>query len=245
MPEISIKAEGIFSYFGFTITNSLLLSVIVLTAFFFIATKYNSESLKKKKGSFFYLINYILKALYGLFESVLKEHVVFFYPLLTSLFLFILLQNWFGLLPGVGSVLIAVEQEGSKHFVPLLRSNEADLNSTLSLAILSFILIQISGVRYLGVAGYLKKFYNLKDPVSFFSGTLEVISEFSKIISFAFRLFGNIFAGEVLLVIMAFLIPVLASFPFLLMEIFVGFIQAVVFSMLTAVFINMAIRKSH
>ena len=97
----------------------------------------------------------------------------------------------------------------------------------------------------MGFKAYVAKFYRLKDPVSFFIGTLEIISEFSKVISFAFRLFGNVFAGKVLLTIIAFLIPVLASFPFLVLELFVGFIQALVFSMLTTVFISVAIAKHH
>ncbi len=245
MPEISIKATTIFSFFGLEITNSLLLSVIVLFSFLIIAIKFNNESLKKRKSGFFYFINYILKALYQLFESVLKEHADYFFPLVTSLFLFIILQNWFGLLPGVGSLLIKVNENSHSMFVPLFRGNEADLNSTLSLALLSVILIQIYSIKYLGIKGYLGKFYNLRDPMTLFTGTLEIISELSRVISFAFRLFGNIFAGEVLLTVMAFLIPILVSFPFLLLEVFVGFIQALIFSMLTAVFLNMAIRRSH
>lgn len=237
MPIISIKAEEIFELFGFQITNTLLLSVVVCIFFTIVAVIYYRSSFKPVKGVFFYFVNFILKGIYQLFESVLKEKTEFFFPILGSFFLFIIFQNWFGLLPGVGSLLY-------KH-APLLRGNEADLNSTLSLAIISVILIQIFGIKFLGFKGYIGKFISFKDPISFFTGILEIISEFSKVISFSFRLFGNIFAGEVLLTIMAFLVPILASFPFLLLEVFVGFIQALVFSMLTAVFVNVAITKSH
>ncbi|KKP61402.1 MAG: ATP synthase F0, A subunit, partial [Candidatus Roizmanbacteria bacterium GW2011_GWA2_34_18] len=88
-------------------------------------------------------------------------------------------------------------------------------------------------------------FFNFSDPISFFVGILDILSEFSKVLSFAFRLFGNIFAGEVLLTIVAFLVPVLASFPFIALEIFVGFVQALVFSMLTAVFLSNAVVEHH
>ncbi len=237
MPEISIKAETVFRVLGFRLTNTLLLSVVVLVFFLIIANMYNRAANAPKKGLFFYFINFLLKSIYQLFESVLKEKTDYFFPIMASFFLFIILQNWFELIPGVGSVLY--------HGVPLLRGNEADLNSTLSLALISVILIQVFGVKFLGFRGYMSKFINFRDPISFFTGLLEIISEFSKIISFAFRLFGNIFAGEVLLTIMAFLVPILASFPFLLLELFVGFIQALVFAMLTAVFVNMAITKHH
>jgi F-type H+-transporting ATPase subunit a len=244
-PHISIKAEKIFNLFGFDITNSFFLSLIVFLIFTIGAFIYYYQSKSKNKGIFYYFINFVVKSLYYLFYSVLKEKTDYFFPLLASFFLFILLQNWFGLLPGVGSLLIRVKEHGKLISVPLLRANTADLNTTLALAIISVFLSQVFAIKYLGFKGYINKFYRLKEPMSFFIGTLEVISEFSKVISFAFRLFGNVFAGEVLLTIIAFLIPILASFPFLLLEVFVGFIQALVFSMLTTVFISVAIAKHH
>ena len=244
-PHISIKAEKIFHLFGFDITNSFFLSLIVFLIFTIGAFIYYYQSKSKNKGSFYYFINFIVKSLYDLFYSVLKEETDYFFPLLASFFLFILFQNWFGLLPGVGSLLIKVKEHGELISVPLLRANTADLNTTLALAIISVFLSQVFAIKYLGFKGYVNKFYRLKDPMSFFIGTLEIVSEFSKMISFAFRLFGNVFAGEVLLLIIAFLVPVLASFPFLMLEIFVGFIQALVFTMLTTVFISVAIAKHH
>lgn len=245
MPIISIKAEKIFSLFGIDVTNSLILAFVVFLSFILLALKYYFDSQKSGKTTFFYLFNFMLKSLYQLFYGVLGERIDVFFPLLASFFLFILFQNWFGLLPGVGSLLIKTQAGNKSVMVPLLRGNDADLNTTLSLAIISVLLIQVFGIRYLGFKGYLSKFINFKNPIDFFTGILEAISEFSKVISFSFRLFGNIFAGEVLLTIMAFLVPILASFPFLLLEVFVGFIQAIVFSMLTAVFLNVAISKEH
>ncbi len=235
--EISIKAEPVFFLFSIPITNSLLLSAVVFFFFTLIAVAYYRYSFWKRKNAFYYFITFLLRSIYQLFQSVLHEHTDYFFPLLGSFFLYILFQNWFGLLPGVGSILL--------NHVPLLRGNNADLNATFSLALLSVVLTQFFGIKYLGLKEYVKKFFNFTNPIAFFTGILEVISEFSKIISFAFRLFGNIFAGEVLLTIMAFLIPVLVSFPFLLLEVFVGLIQALVFSMLTAVFLSLAIQKQH
>lgn len=145
---------------------------------------------------------------------------------------------------------IKKEQEaGEKHkgsvFVPVFRSGTADLNMTIALAIMAVGAIQIAGLTNLGFS-YLKKFFNFSNPIYTFVGLLELISEFSKIISFSFRLFGNIFAGEVLLTVIAFLIPVLAPLPFLGLEVFVGFIQALVFSMLTAIFLSTAmVHENH
>lgn len=235
MPKISIKAETIFTLSNIPITNSLLLSLAVFLTFTFIAIVYYRASFYSKKNRFYYFVNFFLKAIYRLFQSILKDNIDYFFPIIGSFFIFILFQNWFGLLPGVGSILI--------NHKPLLRGDNADLNSTLSLAMISVVLIQIFGIKFLGFKGYISKFINVKNPIAFFTGILEIISEISKVISFAFRLFGNIFAGEVLLTIMAFLVPIVASFPFLLLEIFVGLIQALVFSMLTAVFISVAIQK--
>ncbi len=237
MPEISIKAEPIFHLFGFSVTNSFLSSSIVMFLTILLCIFYYRQSREQIKKGFYYVIKFLVNAIYSLFESVFGEKTPLFFPILFAFFFYILLQNWFGLLPGVGSILY-------RH-VPLFRGNNTDLNTTVGLALISFFLIQYYSIKYIGIKGYLKKFFNFTSPIMFFVGILDIVSEFSKIISFSFRLFGNIFAGEVLITIIAFLIPIFASFPFLLFEIFVGMIQALVFSMLTAVFINGAIQEHH
>lgn len=242
MLHISIKSEEIFRFMGLSITNSLLASGSVMLFFIFFSLIFFILS-KKNSSTFVFFVRFINQSLYSMFEPIMKDKVKRFYPLLASLFLFILISNWFGLIPGVGSVVIT---RGVEEFpTPLFRGATADLNTTLALAVIAFVLIQYNGIKYLGAKEYLKKFINLAGPVDFFTGILEIVSEFSKIISFAFRLFGNIFAGEVLLVVVAFLIPILASFPFLLLEIFVGIVQALVFSLLTAIFLNLAVSKHH
>lgn len=239
MPHISIKAEPLFRLFGFPITNSYLSSIIVLGLFFILCLYFRTQFTLPlaKRSRFFFLILFINKSLYNFFSSILGPKIDILFPVVSSLFIYILIQNWFGLIPGVGSLLIAS--------VPIFRGGTADINATLALGLFSVIITQYYGVYFLGLRQYLHKFFNFSNPIALFTGFLEIISEFSKIISFTFRLFGNIFAGEVLLTIVAFLVPVLASFPFLVLEIFVGFVQALVFSMLTAVFINMATIEHH
>ena len=236
MIHISIKAESIFSIFGFQVTNSLLTATLAVFLFLFIALYYQQQiSLKESRRSgFFYFLHYVNVTLYNFFNLILNEKTDVLFSLVASFFIYIIVQNWFGLIPGVGSVLVGES--------PLLRGADADLNTTLSLALISVIFTQIYAIKELGFATYIKKFINLTNPIVFFTGFLEIISELSKIISFSFRLFGNIFAGEVLLAIVSFLIPILASFPFLAYEVFVGFIQALVFAALTAIFISIAIQ---
>ncbi len=151
-----------------------------------------------------------------------------------------MISNWLGLLPGVGSFVVA---HGSGH-VPLLRAPAADLNFTVALSILTVLLINVFGIAAIGIGRHAGKFFNFKNPIMFGVGLLELVSEFARIVSFSFRLFGNVFAGEVLLVIIGFLVPYLIPLPFLFMEIFVGFIQAFIFAMLTTVFIATAIHHS-
>lgn len=287
-PHISLAAEHIGSLAGWPITNSLLLTwvvMILLALGAYAATK----KISAVPGNVQSIAEIVLGGIYDLFKSVVGEHYINrFFPLLATIFLFVAVANWSGLLPGVGSISIA-KPEDAAHAqlpslvskavaatetheeetvpveagaygeerpdsetheetagkdaahasVPLLRGPTADLNTTLALAIIAVVSVQYYGLVTLGGA-YLKKFFNFSDPIMFGVGLLEIVSEISRIMSFAFRLFGNIFAGEVLLTVIAFLMPVIAPLPFLGLELFVGFIQALVFSMLTAVFLSMA-----
>ncbi len=265
MLHVSIKPETVFFIQGFPITNSLLTSYIVL-ALTILLGLYFSANINSTSSKLVFFIRYVLTMLHEMFQTILGKLHEKAFPLLVSFFFFILFSNWFGLLPGVGSVTITppaehveAKEEISLHEeevkdehteekahakIPLLRGTTADLNTTIALALVAFVMIQFYGFSTLGIVGYSKKFINLTNPINFFIGILELVSEFSKILSFAFRLFGNIFAGEVLLGVIAFLVPILASFPFLIMEVFVGLVQALVFSMLTGVFISSAV-ESH
>ncbi len=236
MPEISIKAETLFHLGDFAVSNSLLLSAFVFLFFIFLFVSYYRASKTEEKSGLYYILNMVLRALYNLYSSVVHDKIDVFFPLLSGFFIWILIQNWSGLLPGVGSITF---KEGLKQ-VPLLRGNNADINATLAIALITATMTQVFGVQFLGWA-YVKKFINFSNPINFFLGILDIMSEISKVLSFAFRLFGNIFAGEVLMTIVAFLVPILASFPFLILEVFVGFVQALVFSLLTSVFFSLAV----
>jgi F-type H+-transporting ATPase subunit a len=180
----------------------------------------------------------VFEMLLHLIESVCgdRQKAKKFFPLLMTIFLFIIVNNWLGLLPGFGSILLKHGQEST----PLLRAGTADLNTTLALASIAVLMIQYYGIKHLGIKSFSKRYFNFANPVLFFVGLLELISEISKAISFSFRLFGNIFAGEVLLLVIAILAPFLAPIPFFGLEIFVGFIQALVFTVLTLVFLTIA-----
>ena len=281
---LSIKAEEIVSIGDLVLTNSFLTSVIifsVVSVLLTICTK--SLSIKPNRVQIF--LEIIIEKLYGLYKNILGNNLngdkSLFYFVFTF-FIFILTSNWFGLLPITGSVGIVynAHNEESKNdgirstlvynfadksfrmehaeVVPFFRSPSADINYTLSLALLAFLLIQISSIRALGL-NYLGKFFDyrvkldrgwkiiltpVKFIINFLWKTLELVLEFSKILSFAFRLFGNIFAGEVLLFVITSLTVGLLTLPFLGFEIFVGFIQSLIFVFLLLVFIRVNL-ESH
>lgn len=240
--HISLTAEKIFTLGGiFSVTNSLLTSWITMTLLV-IFSILASRKVTLVPNNLQQIAEIVVDGIWNLFSTILHSKIATFFPLIATYFLYIIILNWAGLLPGVGTIGLHELKDGNKVFVPLFRAGTADLNTTLGLAIIAMLVIQFSGLKTLG-ASYLKKFINLSNPIYFFVGILELVSEFSKIISFAFRLFGNIFAGEVLLTVIAFLMPVFAPLPFMGLELFVGFIQALVFSMLTAVFLSLATTK--
>lgn len=235
MPHISLAAEIVTRLAGFPISNALITTWFVmgiLVVLSYLATR-NISLVPNSTQS---VAEMLVGGLYDFFSSVTGKHVKDVFPLVASLFIFILTANWVGLLPGVGTVGLFHGEE----FTPLLRGATADLNTTVALALFAMVAIQYFGFKTAGIH-YGKRFFNFGNPMYFFLGLLELVSELSKVISFAFRLFGNIFAGEVLLAVMAFLMPFVAPLPFMAMELFVGFIQALVFSMLTAVFLTVAV----
>ena len=289
-PHISVKADTIFDLFGILITNSMLLSWVALAVLVLVGTYYQAQITRKRKSTFFYFLHTIFSGVYNFLSSILHEKTKVLFPLLSAYFFYILINNWVGLMPSVGSILVrpvvsgavhasSTEHEFSPakndamnadpalephtatvseseapnahtetHLLPLFRANNADLNTTFALALITVSLIQYYGVKFNGVRGYLKKFFNFSSPILFFVGILELIAEFSRILSFAFRLFGNVLAGEVLITIVAFLLPSVFSFflvPFYVLEMMASTIQALVFTMISAVLLNMATTKAH
>ncbi|MFH1193471.1 MAG: F0F1 ATP synthase subunit A [bacterium] len=239
--KISLAAESIFHIGNFAVTNTLLMSWVII-AFLFTITFLLRKKLLAVPAGLQNIVELGVEKLLNFMESVTgdRSQAKKFFPLIATIFIFVILSNWLEIVPGLGTVGIKEMEDGKEVIIPFIRSASADLNVTLAIAIIAVISIQVFGIAALGAFKYAGKFINFKGPIEFFVGLLELISEIAKIISFSFRLFGNIFAGEVLLTIVLFLVPFLVPLPFLFLEIFVGFIQALVFSMLTLVFLKVA-----
>jgi len=243
--EISLAAEPLFKIGSFSVTNSLMMSWIVLALLAAIGIKIKRGLSVIPKG-LQNVMEYVFEMLLGMIEGVTgdREQAKKFFPVIVTIFLFVILCNWIGLLPGMGTVGIHEELHGKEVLVPFIRAGSADLNFTLAIAVISVFCTQFFGIAAIGFFKYAGKFLVSPFKKPFFIGTfvgfLELVSEITKLISFSFRLFGNIFAGEILLMVMLSLVPWLVPLPFLLLEIFVGFVQALVFSMLTLVFMKMA-----
>ena len=294
VPAEAITAEPLFD--GFKITNTMIatwLAIAVLVLVAFLGTRRATDIPGRLQG----LIEVIIEFFLNLTESVAgRERSRRFFPLVITIFLFIVTANWLGILPGFGTIglvetadevihhaektaeengdsvdlgkiklqvfdgegsvavlplgsvdqVITAEEyeksgvaEGKQagRLVPFLRSANTDINTTLAIALVAMFLVHWWGSRTLGFFSHLGKFINIRGgPVGLFVGILEGVSELARIISFTFRLFGNIFAGEVLLVAMAFLVPLTGLVIFLGLELFIGMIQAFIFAMLTLVF---------
>ena len=237
--HISLRAEEIFHIGSFGATNSLVLSTLVFlllagTAFF------GRKKYALIPGKIQNIAELLIEGILDVMDSVLgdRKKSEKYLPLVGTIFLFVLSSNWLGLFPGVGSLVVRGVETA-----PLFRAPAADLNFTLALAIVTVVAVNVLGAAAIGAGAHLGKFFNFKNPVMFFIGILEFVSEFARMVSFSFRLFGNVFAGEGLLTIVGFLVPYLVPLPFLFLEIFVGFIQALIFSMLTLVFVGIAIAE--
>lgn len=304
--HVSLAAEPI-TYIGdFALTNSMFTSLIVsgLLIVFAVVVRLTLKDTNKPQG-FQNFAEWVVESLFNFVHSITGDvrKARLFFPFIATFFLFIILNNWLGLLPGVGTIKkvmkeeVAITQENVGHVaaeqpkealsqkeihvtiddhgnqvisettnhdqpeehavvseeqsavshqpehhekhVPIFRPGTADLNTTIALGIISIFMVQFFGVQFLHLS-YFSKYFNFSSPIMFFVGILELISEFAKIISFAFRLFGNVFAGEVLISVVMYLAGFGVPIPFYGLEVFVGFVQALVFSMLSLVFFNMA-----
>ncbi len=295
LPAIELAAEPVIPTtpipilgFPFSITNTLIaswLSMIVLIGFSFLATR----NMKLVPSGLQNLAELMVETAFRFFEGIAGKRTAKFFPWVMTIFLWVLLSNWMGLLPGFGSIGYLHEVHGDKAgykaetlvqagpihlysltnevvepgaqdehgheehgyaLVPFLRSVSSDLSFTLALACISVLMTQIFGLQALGL-DYVNRFIPFKSfwdllggkamkGMDLIVGPLELVSECAKIISFSFRLFGNVFAGEVLLGVMIFLVPHVIPLPFYGLEIFVGAMQAFVFGFLTLLFMTTA-----
>lgn len=239
--NIELAAETIGHIGFFPITNTLLVSwiaMILLISTSFFATR-KIQIVPAGLQNFYELI---IEVGFGIVDDLAPLKAKIFFPMVMTFFLFIVTGNWLGLFPGFGTIGFTEIINGKEIFVPYLRSINADLNTTLALALISAITTHYFAVKYLGVKDYLGHWFTL-NPIYLFVGMMELVGEFTKIISLSFRLFGNIFAGEVVLStignIFAFVLPL----PFYFLEIIVGFVQGAVFMMLTLVFMVLLSQK--
>ena len=246
-PHVSLAAEQVFSIGGVPVTNAALLGLVgygVLIALF-LRVAYVVKN-NKKRGFMVKLLLWGYESLYQTVENVIGDKKIArrLAPFPITLFFFIITQYYLGILPFVGPITI----DG----VPLFRGFAADLNTTFGLAIVTLVVMQIYAVKAHGFIGNIKRYIRnpLKDPAGAFEGVLEIIADFSRTVALSLRLFGNVFAGEVLLVMVAFLTSYFAVAvlpPFYIFELFIGAIQAYIFFMLTTVFISLGLvsHESH
>lgn len=225
---------------SFGITNSFFLAMIVSIGLIIFSLLF-TKKIKLVPGKIQGVIEMAFEGLLGLMESTLgtREKAEKYFPLIATIFIFILCSNLLGIFPGVGSLKL----EAGHSEVPFFRAPAADLNFTLAFAVISVIVTNILGMAATGVFSHLGKYFNFSNPINFFIGILELVSEFAKIVSLSFRLFGNVFAGEVLLTIIFFLAPYIIPLPFMMLELFVGMIQAFIFAMITLV--SIALQTAH
>ena len=259
-PSPELPAKEVFHLFDFPITNSIIgawLTMIVVVGFSYAVTR----RMKMVPGRLQSAFEFLLGWLYNLCQRVAgEENGRRFFPVVATIFLFVAFNAWLSLIPGFGSITVT-NAEG--HQVHLLKGANTDINMPLALALVSFVFVEYFGLKSLGIR-YLGKFLNVGQflrsigqivrgriraglngliigVIHVFVGFLEALSELVRIISFTFRLFGNMTAGEILLLIAAFLIPWVFAIPFYGLELLVGFVQALIFSGLTLVFLTLAV----
>ncbi len=256
--ETTLYAEPVTHIGTFALTNALStsLAAVVIIAIIALTLRARLREIPNGLQNFF---EAILEGALTLCDQVTSNRKISekIFPLAFSVFLFVLINNWLGLLP-LGGFGIVEKTDTGLSFIPFLRSGSADINTTMALAMMAVLGANLFGIFSIGIWKTFNKYVNLKAlgqvfikirkepivlivaPVTFFVGLLELVGEFAKIASLSFRLFGNIFAGEVLLMAMAKILPYMLPIPFLFLEIFVGIIQALIFSILVLVYFTIA-----
>src|SRR3989344_6052074 len=256
--EITLYAEPVFHFKDFVVTNALFTSwfVVAIIIILSLTLRYVLREVPGKLQNFFELI---VESALDLCDQVTNSRAlsIRIFPIAISVFFFVLINNWLGIMP-LGGLGIIEEGDHGLAFIPYLRGGTADINTTIALAVMAVVGANLFGIFSLGIWKTFNKYVNLKAlgqifthvrkdptiiivaPITFFVGLLEIISEFAKIASLSFRLFGNVFAGEVLLVSMAALVGYIVPIPFLFLEILIGLIQALIFATLLVVYFTIS-----
>lgn len=238
--EVSIGAEELFKIGGFSVTNAMLCG-IVGTLIAITVLVYTALSIKKGRyNRFVGLVQWVFEGLHKQVNDIIpdKKLASKIAPLAFTAFFVVMFNYWLSILPGLESI--------KWNGVPIIRSLAADLNFTLAIAVITVVTVQIYAVKYLGVFGNIGRYIRnpFKNPVGAFEGALEIIGEFSRGLALALRLFGNAFAGEILLIVIGLLASYAASVVlpfFMIFELFIGFIQAYVFFVLILIFTSLAV----
>ncbi len=241
--HVSLTAEPVFHIGPVAITNSMILGAIGTILVLVLMITVTRMARQGKKNRFLGLFRWAFESLYGQVNDIITDRKLArsIAPLAITIFFFVLINYWLSILPGVGTI----TWDG----VPVFRALVADLNFTFALAVITIIAVQIYAIKSLGVWGNAGRYLRnpLKDPIGAFEGFLELIGEFSRGLALSFRLFGNAFAGEILLMVAGLLTSYFASVAlpvFMIFELFIGFIQAYVFFILTVIFTSLA-QDSH
>lgn len=247
---VPLAAEPIFNFLGLPITNSMLFGMIIAGLVLTLFTLAAQRSTVRPHSKFAFVVESLMEFVLKLGEDNLgsRKKAIKFMPLLLTLFTFILFSNLSGLIPGVGSINVAEHGED----VPLLRAFTADLNATLAMAILTIGTIQFVAIRELGIKKHLKHYFSVINPwwnpMNAFIGTIEVMGEFIRMVTLSMRLFGVIYAGEVLLHVIGDIsgnFAPIATLPVYMLEIFFSLIQAYLFIMLASVYLSLASKDEH
>ena len=242
--HVVLAAEQLGTLWGIPITNTLIMSWIVVALLSCLAIIVG-RSPCLIPGNVQLVLEEIVEGVHSFMKATLENDAIArrYLPLLLTIFLFIATANILEFIPGVGSLIY----NNGTEYVPFLRSMNTDLNVTLTLAIIAVIVVEVAGVMALGVFRYAGKFVNFRGHsigermLNFVVGLIELISEVARLVSFSFRLFGNIFAGEVLLAVASFFIPYVIPSSLMVFELFIGILQGGVFALLTLFFIKMAV----
>ncbi len=225
-----------------TILNTLLVDAALIGGAVFL-----KNHVKKVPGMFQNISEYLIETFYDFIESIAgAKNTLQIFPWVFSFFIFILIGNWSGLLPGVGSIGLSHTVHGKPEIIPFIRNVTSDANATFALAIISLIVTHVLAIRAVGWKEYLSRYFSFgMFGIFLFVGLLELVSEITKVVSLSFRLFGNIYAGEVVLHTVSSLFAFIAPIPFMALEIIVGLVQALVFSVLTMVFMSILMTPHH
>lgn len=235
--SISLSPEILFEIGTFPVTNTFLWSVVLSLALIFVIVRMGS-SLKMVPGRWQGILELLIEEGFKFVENTIgsKEKAQRVFPLVFTMFIFILFANLLTFIPGQAAIVI----HGKNGDLAPFRAIMSDYGMVFVLTLISVITAQVAAIFVHGPFGYIGKFLNFKSPLAFILGLMDIIGELAKVLSLSFRLFGNMFAGEVLGAVMLFLMPFFIPLPFAFLGLITAVIQAFVFSLLTLIFISMA-----